>query len=717
MVRAGRRNVELSILDLLNVFRRRRLIVLVATILVVIIGIILALRPRKYVADGSMWIQPGTASMYRMSPMNMLADEASDRLASETEILKSRTLYLRVAKELDLYSDPAFVGKQYFGRRSVEGAATRDQIFRLMSKRIVVTRNPKDQIVKVSCTTDSPALSAKIVNALINDYIEDIFTLHYGARQRTSSWLVSQLRDMKQQVEADQATLVELQSKLDLLGLDPKSTDYLQAQSLDTFTKAAGEATIEKIVAEAKYRYLRESDPNLIEGGQQVLSSRTVPNSAQGTLIQSLRSTQAQLAGNYSHLLAQYGRNYPEAKQTKAELNEITSQVKTEQRRILNQAKLAYMAADANQRMTLSALDKKKAEAFQHKSEMVKYLLLQHSYESHRDLYEGLVRRLEEATFTSGLESSEVDVVDVADTPSIPKPPGPLLYIVGSLFCGLIAGCASALIVESVDNRVDDGSEAERLLGVPILAVLPHNDESERPAGRVRSLVPEVIAAPRSSYSEAVQSLRASMLSAGGDTTPKVIMVTSSQIDEGKSMTSRNLAAALSQHGSNTLLIDGDLRAGRVGSRLGVSNEKGLSSILSDEASLVDAIQWVPGCGHLFVLPSGPYPPLPAVQVASQGMADVIKECKRHFAFIVVDVPPLLGVSDALSIGQLADCTIIVTRHNVSTKRMLGELRERAALVKIHALGCVHNDIDSRVGSYGYYKLPVLPLSHRGAEA
>ena len=201
-------------------------------------------------------------------------------------------------------------------------------------------------------------------------------------------------------------------------------------------------------------------------------------------------------------MLAQYGRNYPEAKQTKAELNEITSQVKVEQRRILNQAKLAYMAADANQRMTLSALDKKKAEAFQHKSDMVKYVLLQHSYESHRDLYEGLVRRLEEATFTSGLESSEVDVVDVADTPSIPKPPGPLLYLVGSLFGGLIIGCSSALIVESLDNRVDDGSEVERLLGIPILAVLPHNEESERTTARVRSVVPEVIAAPRSSYSE-----------------------------------------------------------------------------------------------------------------------------------------------------------------------------------------------------------------------
>ena len=182
-------------------------------------------------------------------------------------------------------------------------------------------------------------------------------------------------------------------------------------------------------------------------------------------------------------------------------------------------------------------------------------------------------------------------------------------------------------------------------------------------------------------------------------------------------MTSRNLAAALSQHGSNTLLIDGDLRAGRVGSRLGVSNEKGLSTILSGEMSLTEAVQSVPGCGHLFVLPSGPYPPLPAVQVASQRMADLIEESKRRFAFTVVDVPPLLGVSDALSIGQLADCTIIVTRHNVSTKKLLSELRERAALLKIHAVGCVHNDIDSRLGSYGYHKYPALPLSRQGVEA
>ncbi|HEY4049627.1 MAG TPA: polysaccharide biosynthesis tyrosine autokinase [Acidobacteriaceae bacterium] len=711
------RRAELSVADLVVLLRKRWLIVLATLLLGLACGVFLASRPRKYAADGSMWIQPGTASMYRTSTMNMLADEASDKLASEAQILQSRTLYLRVAKELNLYRDPGFLGTTHFKQRSFEEPATRDRIFRLMNKRITVTHNPKDQIVKISCTTNSPELSARIVNTIVNDYIEDIFKLHYSASQRTSSWLISQLHDMKGQVEADQATLVGLQSKLGVLGFDPKSSDYLQAESLDTFTKAAGEATIEKIVAEAKYRYLRESDPSLIEGGQQVLSSRTVPNSAQGTLIQSLRSTQAQLAANYAHLLAQYGKNYPEAKQAKAELDEIDSQVKTEQHRILNQAKLAYLAADANQKMTVGALNDKKNEAFQHKNDMVKYVLLQHEYESHRDLYEGLVRRLEEATFASGLESSEVDVIDVADTPSIPKPPGPVLYLLGSLFASMIAGCSLAFIVEALDSRVEDALEAEHLLGVPLLAVLPHIDGGEIHPRGPGPILPEVIAAPRSSYSEAVQSLRASILLAGGERTPQVIMVTSSQLDEGKSMTSRNLAAALSQHGSTTLLIDGDLRSGRIAAQFGISNAKGLSNILSSELPLKHAIQAIPGCSDLYVLPSGPYPRLPAVQAASQRMADLIGECREDFDFIVLDVPPLLGVSDALSIGRFADSTIFITRHNMSTKRQLMELRERAATVNAHALGCVHNDINSRLGSYGYHEYRSLPLPDSGVEA
>ena len=698
---ADGRDSELTLADIFGVLRKRWLLILIMLLLGLAVGIFLALSPRKYVADGSMWIQPGTASVYRISPISALSGEANDKIASETEILQSRTLYLRVARELDLYNDAAFLGTRHFKQRSFDDPATRDKIFRLMSKRLSVAHDSKGQIVKISCTTESPQLSAKIVNTLITDYIEDIFKMHYAASHRTSSWLIGQLDDMKQQVEKDQATLIGLQSKLGVLGFDPKSSDYLLAESLDNFTKAAGEATIERIVAETKYRYLQESDPNLIEGGLQILGAPAVPNSTQGTLIQSLRSAQAQVSANYAHLLAQYGHNYPDVKQAKAQLDEIERQVKTEQHRILNQAKLAYLAADANQRVTNGALNQKEKAAFRQKDDMVRYVILQHEYDSHRDLYEGLVRRLEEATFTSGLESSEVDVVDVADIPSIPVPPGPFLYLIASCLGGLIAGCGLVFVTEALDNRIEDGSEAERLLRIPLLAVLPHI-----PSAGTRSVgaMPEVIASPRSPYSEAMQSLRISVLLAGGDDRHKVIMVTSSRLGEGKSLTSSNLAAVLAQHGARTLLVDCDLRRGRSAEQFGVSSAKGLSNVLAGQSSLTDAIQHIEAGGDLFILPTGPYPPLPAVQIDSQRMADLIEECKQQFDFVILDVPPLLGVSDALSLGQLADAILFVTRHNVSTKKLLLQLRERAATVKLHALGCVNNDIDPRLGGYGYYE-------------
>ena len=336
---------------------------------------------------------------------------------------------------------------------------------------------------------------------------------------------------------------------------------------------------------------------------------------------------------------------------------------------------------------------------------------------SHHNLSKRLVRRLEEATFTSGLESSEVDIVDVADTPSIPEAPGPFLYLLGSVFGGMLAGSSIAWIAEALDGRVEDGLEASRLLGVPLLAVLPHVKRVYHKTQPHALMLPEVISAPRSSYSEALQSIPASVLSAGGEGTPKVIMVTSSQTGEGKSFTARNLAVILAQHGSSTLLVDSDLRRGRVAWQLGVSNTKGLSNILSGELSLDQTIHPIPGCNSLFVLPSGPYPRLPAVQVASPRMADVIEECRKHFDFLILDVPPLLGVSDALSVGRLADAMILITRNNLTTKKLLVQLRTRASVMRLDILGCVHNDIDPRLGGYGYHELPSFQSSPARAQA
>lgn len=703
---------EDSFRDVLDILFRRRRIILAVLLLSIAAGVALMLRSRKYTAQGAIRVQPGAASMYRTSPLSALTEDPDDKIESETAILQSRTLYLEVAKQLNLVNDPAFWGKSSLKPQSLDDPKVRENLIRQMRRAIRVAHNPKDEIIDISCTTISPALSAKVVDTLINDYITHLFQMRYGSTKRVSEWLIGQLDDLRQQIERDQTEIIELQKKLGVIGLNEQTAEYLQTQSLNSMTKAASEATIERILAEAKLRYLEDSDPNLMEGEINPLNQGS-SISAQNSLLQNLRNAQAQAASNYARLLAQFGPNYPDVKQQKAQLEEINNEVKTEQQRILNQAKLSYNTASANEKMDTDVLGQKTNEAFKSGGDMVRYVLLLHDYQSHRSLYEELVQRLREAGITSGLEAGEIDIVDLADLPVIPNPPGPLLLLTGTLFLGLIGGSFLALTIDSLDSRVKTAEQAQRVARLPLLAILPHA-ERRKQKGEVPTALLPMFVAPGSHYAEAIQTLRTSILLAIPGLPAKVLLVTSATSGEGKSTTARSLAIVSARHRARTLLIDCDLRKGTQAVAFGINNVKGVSSVLTQQTSLDNAVEKVSGFDNLFVLAAGPHPPDPAVLIGSKQMSDLIDECRDRFDFIVIDSAPILGLSDTINLGQLADVTILVIREGLSNRKAIRDAVTRMNRTKCPLVGFALNDVDFHAHAYhyrygkneGYYREP-----------
>ena len=214
---------------------------------------------------------------------------------------------------------------------------------------IRVYHTPKDENHLHHLHHPVASASARIVNALINDYVSYLFQMRLSSTKRTSKWLIGQLDDLKTQISQDQVSLVSLQGKLGVIGLDPRTSEFLATQSLDSFTKAASAATVDRIVAEAKYRFLQESDPNLIEGEVSVLPQGSSASST-NSLLENLRNSRAAAAATYANLSARFGAKYPEVKQAKAQLDELDREVQTEQVRIMNQAKVAFQAARSNER-------------------------------------------------------------------------------------------------------------------------------------------------------------------------------------------------------------------------------------------------------------------------------------------------------------------------------------------------------------------------------
>ncbi len=683
---------EVALSDIFEILRRHRRLIVGCCLLFLAIGIWLSLAPRNYKADSTIRVQLGSESQYRSSPSGANTVEVADEFAPYVDVLESRSLFLQVAKDLDLANNPVFVHAPLSGRNSIDDPKVRSAVLSALAGRIAVIHKPKEEVIRITCATPSPQLSAKVVNTLINDFVDQLVQSRYGASKRASGWLTGQLGDLKKQVESDQDKLSQLQARLGIIGSDEKDSNYLLAESLNSLTKASSDATVQRIVAEAKYRFLQESDPALIEGEINILGGNSTNGPISNSLLQTLRSALAVQSSDYSKVLAQFGPNWPDVVQKKAQLDETKRQVQAEEARILNQAKLSYSAASENEKMTQRELAGKQDQSSDLRNDMVKYIILQHDYESHRNLYEGLVSRLQEAGITAGLGGGEVEVIDLADVPTRPVPPGRLTYMGGGLLTGLVFGCVLAFVVEALNTRLITVEQALRSSSLPVLAVLPD----------FRSKGILLGSAQESPYLEAVETLRSFLLSTEAET-KQVLLITSPREGEGKSTTSAHLAAVLAEHGTKTLLIDCDLRSDSIAVRLSLRGETGLSNLLTGMVKESEAIQKISSIPDLDIIVSGPsVTRRPAVLLGSSSFTDLIEGARKQYKFIVLNCPPVLGLPDVFNVGLVADAVVLIVRSRITRRKDLSLAEQALGNAHLPVVGYVLNSVSDRSGPYVY---------------
>lgn len=182
-----------------------------------------------------------------------------------------------------------------------------------------------------------------------------------------------------------------------------------------------------------------------------------------------------------------------------------------------------------------------------------------------------------------------------------------------------------------------------------------------------------------------------------------VIGVTSSMRGEGKSTTAINLAYVIAEKGSRVLLIDGDLRIPSVAKKLQIEDSPGLTDLLRGKGAKMSEFK-----SHLlpnwFVLPSGAIPPNPSELLGSGRMKNVLEQLKQAFDYIIVDLPPVNLVSDAISIASLISGMIVVIREEYTEKKELEHCFRQLKLSNVNVLGCVMNQAKAGGGSYGRYK-------------
>lgn len=171
-----------------------------------------------------------------------------------------------------------------------------------------------------------------------------------------------------------------------------------------------------------------------------------------------------------------------------------------------------------------------------------------------------------------------------------------------------------------------------------------------------------------------------------------VVGVTSPVQDEGKSSTACNLAYALSEAGERVLLLEADLRRPSVAAKLGISRTPGLTNLLVSKGEYRELLQQCTAAPKLDILTAGDVTPNPSELLGSNRMAKLMEELKAHYDYIVVDLPPVTVVSDAIAISRLLDGIIVVVRGGASDRQMLAEAMRQLQMVNVRILGFVYRD-------------------------
>ncbi|HZL27678.1 MAG TPA: polysaccharide biosynthesis tyrosine autokinase [Acidobacteriaceae bacterium] len=748
-----------TLLDLWRIVRRRQLIVFgVLVAALTCAALVSVFSTRRYEATGEIQVQKDSSDALGLdslmgaaggSPTDAL--DANVTLQTQAKILESQTLALKVVDHLHLVDAPDFQrhfsvigwalgliaakGAPDAANNSLENSPNkRDHVLRIFQSNTKVIPVPGTRLIDVSYMSTDPKLAAATVNQLIDSLIDYNFQTRYLATAQASEWLSKQLTDLRTRSENLQAQVAELQRQSGVFSfggqdVDGKGVAYSTVlDQLQQTTVMLSAAQSNRIIKGALYQATKTNDADTIAGlsGSPLLAGASPGVGTSLALIQTLRSQEATQRGQISEAATKFGPAYSKLGEMRANLASMQQSIRDEQGRLQKQTRNDAQVSQDVEDHIRSVFDqqKKSAEALNNKA--IQYQLLRQEADQSSGLYERLLSRLKEAGVLEGLKSSNITIVEPGRVASRPAKPSIELLFAAAVAAGLFLGLLAAFGLEIMDSKVHDLQVVSMRFGDAFFGDLPFEREKIvaprlLPGGGSTAI--SAVAKPSSPYSESLRALRTAILLARGGSPPKVLLVTSSIAQEGKSTLSANLAAMLAQQGKQVLLVDADLRRPTLHARFRLSNSVGLSSLLTTEGTMqsdgaaFQKIEEIPG---LQIITAGPVPPYPAELLGSEQMRTLVEEWREKFDFIVLDAAPVLPVTDSVMVAPLADQILLVARHGVTESsaldRSFGLLQSRTGDIPIGiVINAVKRTADSYYGAYGSYRYG--PVNGRKGQA
>ena len=716
----------IDIKDLLGIARRRRSVilttVLVVTSLAVLAGLLLT---PKYTATALVMINPQQSKVLNLQDvMSGLSTDAST-IESQIKLIKSEAQNDHLMETLGLYDDPDYnvalqnpdstVQQRFAGPfatlvswvpnswlvatgladeagSEAFGDVPELQRFRSLERfmdNLKVTQEGRSYVINIGFKSPNAQKAAWVANKAAELYVQAQVDEKRGETEKASDWLGSRLEQLQAEVESAESAAERFKVEH---GLAEFQGSTLKEQRILDLNHDLSQLRSDFAAEQAKlklFSVLRGKHGQGLDSIPEVLNSPTIID---------LRQRETELLKDETELRNTFGEKHPRLLSLQAEKTTLEAKINSEIERIRRTIENDTEVMSSRIKAVQAEIDDAShGNSVDHETE-VKLRSLEREADAAKNLYEAFLQRYKETREQTDIVEPDAKVISTASPPNDPSTPGPVLFGAVGFTSSIMLGTLLAMLLERLDSGLRSGKQVESVLGIPALGLVPRVDRLKRNQKPHQYL----IAKPLSAYAEAIRAIYTSMQLSDVDNPPKVVLVTSSLPQEGKTTLSVSLATFAARSAQKVLLMDLDLRHPSIQRDLSVEPAMGFVEYMAGERLLEEVIQHNEETG-LDYLPVKRQTANPTDLLGSQKMKQLIQQLRGAYDYIVINSAPLLGVTDTKVAALLADKVLFATQWEKTTKDTalngLASLRE----IKASVAGAVLTQVDVvKHAQYGY---------------
>jgi capsular exopolysaccharide synthesis family protein len=656
---------------LLGIVRARARIIVGTTLIVLTLSALLVffvLQP-KYTASAVVMIDKQKNQVFDVE--SVLSGITTDAVSiqNQLQILNSQSLLVRAAKKLGLDKTlPIMGGDQapaqskgllnlwgLLGSSSVsmlteaEKAARREQMLANgLRGGLSVSVRGTSSALQISYESPDRQEAARRANAIAEAYVEDQLNAKFEATQQATVWLADRLQELSGQVQASEAAVQQYKAENNITETS-EGTSIIEEQ----LAQINGQLVIARSqLAEQEARYAQVA--SLQRSGRATDMAEVVAS----PLLAQLRVQEAEIERQEAELTTRYGPRHPKLLDLASQKTNLQAKIRDEVGRVVQSVGSDVAVARARVNSLQGSLNSLRADTGGENKARIKLAELEAAASSNRALYEAFLTRFKKTESQEDIQTPDARIISQAQVPAAPSYPNKMRGLAVGALSGLFLGFLFALMAERLDAGFRTVKQVEQTLRLPVLATLPELKGKTIPA----TAADLVIDKPTSVFAESIRGLDMGLTVANVDKRPKVVLVTSSVPEEGKTTVAISLARHAVRSGKRVILIDGDLRRRNIANTLGLTGIKnGIVEAIIGSAPFESCITRDPR-SELTILPAVKSSTNAPDLLASEAMANFVRGLREHYDLVIIDSAPLLPVNDTKVILRMVDSIIFVIR-------------------------------------------------------